>query len=69
MELECPFCGFRGKPSDFYFVYESVLYVADSKTVPEERSRPVLVVCPVCGNGFFLESPYKALMEKMKSGK
>ena len=66
MEITCPYCGFKGTPRDFYYMYESVLYIADSKTIPEERSRPILVICPVCKNGFFLESPYKLLIDRLK---
>ena len=45
-------------------MYESVLYAADDHVVPEERERPVLIICPRCGNGFFRESPYSRFYVK-----
>ncbi|MET1160084.1 MAG: hypothetical protein ABWW65_03900 [Thermoprotei archaeon] len=63
--IACPYCGYRGKPEDFTYIYESVLYVADDHVLPEERERPVLVVCPRCKRGFFLESPYKKLVNRL----
>lgn len=57
--ITCPFCKYRGKASDFTYIYESVVYVIDNYVSPEERERPVLVICPRCKQGFFLESPYK----------
>ncbi len=56
--ITCPFCGYKGKPEDFYYMYESVLYMADHSVVKEERERPILVICPRCKKGFFLENPY-----------
>jgi len=43
-EIKCPYCGFRGKPGDFTYMYESVLYTMDDHVIPEERERPVLAV-------------------------
>lgn len=59
-KLTCPYCGFKGEPKDFYFMYESVLYTTSTEdVVKENRERPVLVICPRCKQGFFLESPYE----------
>lgn len=58
-ELTCPHCGFKGSSEDFLYMYEVTLYVYDSEVEKEERERPVLVVCPKCKQGFFLEDPYK----------
>ncbi|ADI31873.1 hypothetical protein Shell_0757 [Staphylothermus hellenicus DSM 12710] len=66
-KIKCPYCGYEGDPKEFTFIYESVLYLADHEVLPEQRERPVVVVCPKCGRGFFLESPYKKLLEKMKT--
>ena len=57
-KLKCPHCGFEGEAPDFYYMYEVTLFVYDSKVEPEERERPVLVICPKCRQGFFLEDPY-----------
>lgn len=65
-KIKCPYCGYVGEPRDFTYIYESVLYLADHEVLPEERERPVVVICPKCGKGFFLESPYEKLLEKMK---
>lgn len=56
--IKCPFCGYIGKSSDFTYIYESVIYIFDDQVSKEERDRPVLVVCPRCGQGFFMKSPY-----------
>jgi ribosomal protein S27AE len=39
-------------------MYETTIYVVEKQTLSEERERPILVICPRCGEGFFLESPY-----------
>ena len=65
-KITCPYCGYTSDPSGFDYMYESVLYVADHEVLPEERDRPILVICPKCRRGFFLESPYKKIIEKMK---
>jgi len=67
--IKCPYCGFTGKPSDFTYMYESVLYLADHSVLPEERERPVLVICPRCKQGFFLQSPYQKLVDKLSEGR
>jgi uncharacterized C2H2 Zn-finger protein len=67
--IRCPYCGYEGPASDFTFMYESVLYMADHEIIGEKRERPPLVICPRCGRGFFLESPYTKLVEKMKGEK
>ncbi len=64
-KITCPYCGYTGDPSEFEYMYESVLYVADHEVLPEERDRPILVICPKCRGGFFLESPYKKVIKKM----
>jgi len=66
--VKCPYCGFTGEPSDFTYMYEAVLYLADHSVLPEERERPVLVICPKCRQGFFLQSPYQKLVEKLSEG-
>lgn len=58
-KIVCPYCGYASDPSGFDYMYETVLYIADHEVLPEERNRPVLVICPRCRKGFFLESPYK----------
>lgn len=68
-KIKCPYCGFEEEPKEFTYIYESVLYVADHEVVREERERPIVVVCPKCGKGFFLESPYKKLYEKLSEMK
>jgi len=65
-KIKCPYCGYEGHPSEFTYMYESVLYMVDNELLHEERQRPPLVICPRCGKGFFLESPYKGLIEKIK---
>lgn len=59
MKLKCPYCGFEGDSAEFDYLYETTLYVVDSKIEREERERPILVVCPKCRQGFFLEDPYR----------
>lgn len=39
-------------------MYEVTLYVHDLDIEREERERPVLIICPMCKQGFFLEDPY-----------
>ncbi len=68
-KIKCPYCGYTGEPKDFTYMYETVLYLADDHVVPEERERPILVICPRCGRGFFLKTPYSKLIEKITSGK
>ena len=46
-------------------MYESVLYIADHEVLPEDRERPVLIICPRCKRGFFLESPYRRVVERI----
>jgi ribosomal protein S27AE len=58
LRLKCPHCGFEGEAEDFTYMYEVTLYLVDSHVEREERERPILVVCPRCKQGFFLESPY-----------
>jgi ribosomal protein S27AE len=58
MKLKCPNCGFEGEIGEFSFIYETTIYVVEKQTLSEERERPILVICPRCGEGFFLESPY-----------
>ncbi len=62
--IRCPFCGYEGDPKDFDYMYESVLYMADHEVLHEERERPILVICPRCRKGFFLEDPYSRIKEK-----
>lgn len=57
--IECPHCGYKGRPADFTYIYESTIYVINGHAEKEERERPVLVVCPRCKQGFFLEDPYR----------
>jgi len=64
-EIVCPYCGFKAPPEEFTYMYESVLYLADDRLLQEERERPVLVICPKCGGGFFLKSPYQKVFEKI----
>ncbi|WP_448577873.1 hypothetical protein [Thermosphaera sp.] len=68
MKLKCPKCGFEGEFKEFTFMYESTIYVADEQALPEERERPILVICPRCGEGFFLESPYSKIRFSGKTG-
>ncbi len=63
--IKCPYCGYTGDPGDFYYMYESVLYIADHEVLPEDRERPVLIICPRCKRGFFLESPYRRVVERI----
>jgi len=58
MKLKCPNCGFEGGVEEFSFMYETTIYVVEDQPLPEERERPILVICPRCGEGFFLDSPY-----------
>ncbi len=58
-KVRCPYCGYEADISEYYVMYESVLYAADDSVVPEDRVRPPLFICPRCKQGFFLESPYK----------
>lgn len=51
-------CGYEGKRKEFMYIYEATIYLIDSNVEKEERERPVLVVCPVCKQGFFLDDPY-----------
>lgn len=60
-KIKCPHCGYEGERGDFVYMYEVTLYVVDSDVEREERERPVLVVCPRCKQGFFLEDPYGKL--------
>ncbi|OYT40601.1 MAG: hypothetical protein B6U89_01595 [Desulfurococcales archaeon ex4484_58] len=66
-KITCPYCGYTSEPKDFLYIYESVLYLRNHEVVPEERERPVLIICPRCKKGFFLESPYQKLLEKLYS--
>lgn len=56
--ITCPHCGYSGMSEDFYYIYESTIYVIDEEVQPEERDRPVLIICPRCRQGFFIEDPY-----------
>ncbi|MEM1695009.1 MAG: hypothetical protein QXO48_01950 [Desulfurococcaceae archaeon] len=56
--IKCPYCGFEDKSPEFTYIYEATLYVHSGEVEREERERPVLVVCPRCKQGFFLEDPY-----------
>ncbi|MEM1641798.1 MAG: hypothetical protein QW579_03895 [Desulfurococcaceae archaeon] len=56
--IKCPYCGFEDKSPEFIYIYEATLYVYNGEVEREERERPVLVVCPRCKQGFFLEDPY-----------
>ena len=67
--IKCPYCGYEGKPGDFTYMYESVLYLADDHVVPEERDRPLLIICPRCKRGFFEKSPYQKLLDRLYSAK
>ncbi len=64
--ITCPYCGFKGRTSDFYYMYEKVLYIADHSIADEERNRPVLIICPRCGKGFFLEDPYEKVIKSIE---
>jgi ribosomal protein S27AE len=59
VKIKCPHCGFEGDSSEFMYLYEVTLYLVDSMVEREERVRPVLVICPKCKQGFFLENPYE----------
>jgi ribosomal protein S27AE len=59
VKIKCPHCGFEGDSSEFMYLYEATLYLVDSMVEREERVRPVLVICPKCKQGFFLENPYE----------
>jgi DNA-directed RNA polymerase subunit RPC12/RpoP len=61
--IKCPYCGFEGDASEFNYLYEVTLYIMDSHVEREERERSVLIVCPKCKQGFFLENPYKRFYE------
>lgn len=63
MKIKCPHCGFEEEASAFKFIYEVTLYVINSHVEREERERPILVVCPRCKQGFFLENPYRRFYE------
>jgi len=58
LRIKCPYCDFEGEAKEFWIMYESVLYLEDSKVEKEWRERPPYIICPSCKNGFFLESPY-----------
>ncbi len=65
--IKCPYCGFEGSSREFYYMYEAVLYYTPLHNIEkEDRERPVLVICPRCKQGFFLESPYKKVVEFIK---
>ncbi|MEM0506158.1 MAG: hypothetical protein QXW58_02715 [Thermosphaera sp.] len=66
MKLKCPKCGFEGDSKIFLFMYETTLYLLDHETIPEERERPILIICPKCGEGFFVESPYRKAVETLR---
>lgn len=68
MKLRCPRCGFEGDSKIFLFMYETTLYMINSKTIPEERERPIMVICPRCGEGFFMESPYYKVVKARNNG-
>lgn len=62
--IKCPWCGFTGKPGEFLYIQETTLYYTGKGVDMEERERPLMVVCPRCREGFYLESPYSKLLEK-----
>ncbi|MGQ4832619.1 MAG: hypothetical protein ACP6IS_01820 [Candidatus Asgardarchaeia archaeon] len=62
--IKCPFCGFEGYASEFYLMYESVIYEKQGNIEKELRERPPVVICPKCKQGFFLESPYERFFKK-----
>lgn len=64
-KIKCPYCGYIGETRDYTYMYETVLYMNNDTVIPEERERPILVICPKCRQGFFLESPYNKLIEKI----
>ncbi len=68
-KIKCPYCGYTGEPSDFTYMYETVLYMTENHVIPEERERPILVICPRCRQGFFLKSPYSKLIDKIMEEK
>lgn len=60
-KLECPHCGYKSGVREFLYMYEATLYLVNSEVEKEERERPILVICPRCGQGFFLEDPYSKI--------
>jgi uncharacterized C2H2 Zn-finger protein len=62
-KLKCPLCGYEGFKEEFTYIYEVTLYYIDSSIEREGRERPVLVICPRCKQGFFLEDPYRRFKE------
>ena len=65
VKIKCPYCGFEGEASEFLYMYEVTLYVVNSRVEREERERPLLVICPKCREGFFLDNPYKRFYSKL----
>ena len=61
--IKCPYCGFEGESGLFDYLYEVTLYVINATIEKEERKRPVLVICPHCKQGFFLEDPYRMVKQ------
>ncbi|MEM1628627.1 MAG: hypothetical protein QXP02_00975 [Desulfurococcaceae archaeon] len=59
MKIKCPFCGFEGSSENYDYMYETTLYMVNSSITREERERPILVICPRCKQGFFMDNPYK----------
>ncbi|ADV64666.1 hypothetical protein [Desulfurococcus mucosus] len=66
--LKCPRCGFTGRPEEFTFMQEATIYYTGRGLEHEERERPIMVICPRCGEGFYLESPVKRLLERLGAG-
>jgi len=66
--LKCPRCGFTGEPREFIFIQESTLYYTGRGVEGEERERPLMAICPRCGEGFYLEPYYKRLLERLYGG-
>ncbi|WP_156915429.1 hypothetical protein [Desulfurococcus amylolyticus] len=64
--IKCPWCGFMGEPGEFLYIQEATLYYTGKGVDREERERPLMVVCPRCREGFYLESPYSKLLEKTR---
>ncbi|RLG71414.1 MAG: hypothetical protein DRO08_04755 [Thermoprotei archaeon] len=64
-EIKCPYCGFKGKPKDFYLLYEAVVNVTLTSAVKEGRERPPLLVCPSCGKAFPSSNFYDKLRRKI----
>ena len=67
--IKCPFCGYRGNPSEFQLIYESVIYEDNEIIEKERRERPPLLICPKCRQGFFLDSPYSRFFRKVGTHK